>query len=118
MTPTDGAGPPEHPWKVRVVRTFRPHLLWFLLVNGALTAANVYTGAPWWAFWPLAAWGFALMIHFLAQRALTVDEAWVEDRTFDLRTKSYDMGHIDSIRDKPTQSIQSRIEGEPPKAER
>ncbi len=95
------------------MRAFRRHRLAFVLVNGALTAANVYTGAPWWAFWPLLVWALALMIHFLVYRATTVDDAWVEERTLDLREKSYDLGHIDSILKTPAPSIR-RGEGAPP----
>jgi hypothetical protein len=84
---------------------FRRHLQAYVLVNALLTAANVYTGPPWWAFWPLAAWGFVLMVHFLFHRAGAANEAWVEERTQDLRSKSYDLGHIDEIREHPAPSI-------------
>jgi hypothetical protein len=30
-------------------------------------------------------------------KARSVDESWVEERTADLRSKSYDAGHIDDI---------------------
>jgi len=82
------------------VRAFRRHLLAFVVVNVLLTAVNVVMGAPWWAFWPLLAWALALMVHFLVYRAVTVDDAWVDERTQDLRSKSYDLGHIDSIRER------------------
>ena len=96
---------------------FRRHLAAFLLVNGALTVANVYTGAPWWAFWPLIIWAFALMIHFLVYRATTVDDAWVEDRILDLRSKSYDLSHIDSIRERSAPAEEPKT-GAPPSATR
>lgn len=98
----------------RVTRAFRPHLLVYLLVNAALTAANVYTGTPWWAVWPLVVWGLLLMLHFLFHRAASVDDAWVEERTLDLRSKSYDMGHIDDIRGHPSPSIKDEGGGAPP----
>ena len=85
---------------------FRGHLAAFLLVNVGLTAVNVYSGPPWWAFWPLILWGIVLMLHFLVHRAKTVDEAWAEERTLDLRSKSYDAGHIDDIRGHPAPSIE------------
>lgn len=84
---------------------FRRHLLAFIVVNVLLTAANLVTGAPWWAFWPLFVWALALMVHFLFYRASTVDEAWVDERTQDLRSKSYDLGHIDSIRARAGQPV-------------
>lgn len=84
---------------------FRRHLLAYVLVNAVLTGINVAGGAPWWAFWPLVIWGLALMIHFLVHRTATVDDAWVEERTEDLRSKSYDLSHIDNIREHPAPSI-------------
>jgi hypothetical protein len=95
------------------MRAFRRHLLAFVLVNGALTAANVHTGAPWWAFWPLIVWAFALMIHFLLYRAATVEDAWIEERTQELRSKSYDLGHMESIRERAALSAKEGGEDPP-----
>ena len=39
----------------------------------------------------------ALAAHYLFRKSRTVDEAWVEERTADLHSKSYDAGHIDRI---------------------
>jgi hypothetical protein len=85
---------------------FRRHLIAFVLVNVLLTAVNVFTGPPWWAFWPLILWGLVLMLHFLVHRTRAVDESWAEERTLDLRSKSYDAGHIDDIREHPAPSIE------------
>ena len=63
----------------------------------ALIAANWLTGTPWWSFWPLAAWGVVLAVHYLVHKSRTVDEIWVEERTADLHSKSYDAHHIDTI---------------------
>jgi 2TM domain len=87
------------------VSAFRRHALVFVLANALLTGVNVYMGAPWWAFWPLVVWGLALMVHFFFHRAATADEAWVEERALDLRSKSYDLSHIDDIRAHPAPSI-------------
>ncbi len=38
-----------------------------------------------------------LAVHYLIHKARTVDESWVEERTADLHSKSYDAGHIDQI---------------------
>lgn len=100
----EAAGPSPPPESTRAERAFLRHRLAFLLCNGALTVANVVTGSPWWAFWPLIAWGLALMLHFLFYRATTVEDAWVEERTQDLRAKSYDFAHIDSIREQAERS--------------
>lgn len=95
----------------RLVGAFRPHLYIYLAVNAGLTGINVATGAPWWAVWPLVLWGMLLMLHFLYCRATTVDETWVEERTLDLRSKSYDAGHIDDIRNHPARSIEEEGSG-------
>lgn len=63
----------------------------------ALAGTNWRTGGPWWWFWPLAAWGVALAVHYLAYKARAVDERWAETRAADLHSKSYDASHIDSI---------------------
>jgi hypothetical protein len=54
-----------------------------------------------------------VMLHFLIYRASTVDEAWVEERTQDLRSKSYDASHIDEIREHPAPSIEDEAHGAP-----
>ncbi len=76
---------------------WRLHLAAFCAVNSGLHALNFYTGRPWWALWPLLAWGVPLAAHYLVWRARNVDERWVEARTAELRLKSYDRGHIESI---------------------
>lgn len=36
-------------------------------------------------------------VHYLVYKARTTDERWVEERTADLHSKSYDVSHIDRI---------------------
>ena len=69
----------------------------FIAVNGMLTIVNVVIGGGWWAFWPLSVWGVVFFLHLCFVRAVYVDDEWVNDRTDDLRTKSYDLSHIDDI---------------------
>ena len=88
--------------------SFRRHLILFVIVNVLLTAVNIAMGPPWWSFWPLVVWGLGLMVHFLVHRASAVDEAWVEERTQDLRSKSYDASHIDDIKGQPSPSLQEQ----------
>ena len=76
---------------------FRWHAWAYVAGACVLSVANWLTGAPWWSFWPLAGWGIALAGHYLFQKTRTVNEAWVEERTADLHSKSYDAGHIDRI---------------------
>lgn len=63
----------------------------------ALTASYWLSGGPWWSFWLLAAWGVALAAHYLIYKSKVVDEAWAEERSADLHSKSYDAYHIDQI---------------------
>lgn len=80
------------------MRAFRWHLGAFLALNAALTLANVVTGVPWWAFWPLLVTGLALGIHYLLYKAVTVDETWAEERVEELNLKSYDRSHIEELK--------------------
>ena len=73
------------------------HRALFIGLNVVLTVINIYGGAPWWAVWPLLVTGLIYTIHYLLYAALTVDDAWVEERAAELYDKSYDQGHIDSI---------------------
>lgn len=113
-------GPTAAPslWRLRLARTFKQHLVAYVALNVVLTGINIYTGAPWWAVWPLLIWGFLLMLHFLIYRATSVEDAWVEERMLDLRSKSYDMGHIDDIRKHPAPSIKDDKGGSPPSGAR
>jgi hypothetical protein len=76
---------------------FRLHLWAYVLGNAALNVVNGFVGAGWWAFWPLVVWGLALGAHYLFYKSKRVDERWVQERTDDVRSKSYDRAHIDSI---------------------
>lgn len=81
----------------RAARLFRRHAAAFAGVNALLTLVNLYTGRPWWALWPLLAWGLPFAIHYLMYKASRTDERWVEERTEALREKSYDRSHIENI---------------------
>jgi len=80
------------------VSSFRWHVTIFLLLNAALGIANLVTGKPWWAFWPLLASGFLLALHYLGYKTLTVDEPWADERTQELNLKSYDRSHIEDLK--------------------
>jgi len=81
--------------------TFRRHLAAFIAVNVVLNAVNFFLGDSWWAFWPLIIWGVGLAAHYLVYKSRRVDEAWVEERTEDVRSKSYDRAHMDTIEKQP-----------------
>ena len=76
---------------------FRLHLWAFVLVNLALNVANWFRGDDWWAFWPLVVWTLVLSVHYFVYKSRRVSDRWVEERTEDVRSKSYDRAHIDSI---------------------
>jgi hypothetical protein len=89
--------PADRPKSAQAARAFRRHAWAYAIAAGALIAANRATGGGWWSFWPLAVWGVVLGVHYLVHKSRTVDDGWVEERTADLRSKSYDAGHIDTI---------------------
>jgi hypothetical protein len=67
-----------------------------------LSAANWFTGPPWWSFWPLGIWAFVFAAHYLVAKTTTVDDRWTEERTAEVHAKSYDTDHIDRIaKDQP-----------------
>ena len=56
-------------------RAFRWHMLAFVALNTGLNLANVMTGRPWWAFWPLIVTGMLLGLHYLLYKAMTSTSA-------------------------------------------
>jgi hypothetical protein len=82
----------------RLARAFPWHLGAFVAANAALGAANVWTGGPWWGFWPLVATGLLLAVHYLVYKAQAVDERWADARVEELNLKSYDRSHIEDLK--------------------
>ena len=78
-------------------RAFRIHAGAFCAGAAALAGANWLSAGSWWSFWPIAAWSAAFTVHYLVYKARSTDERWAEERAADLRSKSYDASHIDSI---------------------
>jgi hypothetical protein len=76
------------------------HLGIFIALNVALTLANIVTGRPWWAVWPLIISSFVLALHYFLYRATAVDDAWVESRITELNLRSYDRSHIEDIKER------------------
>jgi hypothetical protein len=81
-----------------MVRAFPWHAGIMLAANHVLTGLNAATGGPWWAFWPLAATGLVLGVHYLFYKTAAVDEGWVAERTEELNLKSYDRSHIENLK--------------------
>jgi hypothetical protein len=86
---------------VNARRALRLHVWAFVAGSVLLIALNWLTGGWWWSFWPIAAWAIAFTAHYLVYKARSVDERWVEERTDELHSKSYDAGHIDAIKKDP-----------------
>lgn len=82
---------------------FRAHFWSFVAVNGLVLLAELASGYDLWTFWPVFVWTVALAVHYFIAGAHDLDEAWVEDRVFDLKSRSYDFEHI--------RDIESRIRG-------
>ena len=82
----------------RLGQSLRLHIIAYCVIMGAVLVVNIVIGGRWWSFWPMIAWGFALAVHFFIVRSLQVDEAWVDARSYDLRDRSYDFGHIEDIK--------------------
>lgn len=78
-------------------KTYPWHRAIFIALNAGLTALNLYTGAPWWALWPLVITGGLFTLHYLIYKTTLIDDAWVDERAGDLYDRSYDQGHIDAI---------------------
>ena len=97
-------------------RLFRWHLLVYASVMGVLIIANFIIGGGWLSFWPICAWGLVLAFHFLYYKSVTIDDAWVQERTDDMRLRSYDLSHIHDIEDRVEQrdaSVRPSDEREP-----
>lgn len=75
----------------------RRHRLVFFTAVGGLTLCNVLIGGGWWAFWPVFVWALIYFLHLCLVQATNVNEEWVDERTDELRLRSYDLGHIDDI---------------------
>ena len=79
------------------MRAFRTHAWAFWAGVASLAGANWLSGSPWWSFWPTAAWSIVFGVHFLVHKARTTDERWADERAADLRSKSYDAYHMDTV---------------------
>lgn len=51
-------------------------------------------------FWLPFAFGLPAAVHFFVVATLTVDETWTEERTLDVKIRSYDLGHMEDIRER------------------
>ena len=75
----------------------RIHAVAFVAGVIALAMADYLFSKSWWSLWPIALWSVAFTVHYFYCKALSADEGWAQERAADLRSKSYDASHIDSI---------------------
>ena len=96
--------PPMTPRETSVAtRLYRWHVLAYCVLIGGLTVLNIVVGGGWWSFWPTIAWGMLLALHFFYYKSMTIDEGWAQERTDDLRLRSYDLSHIEDIQERVEQ---------------
>lgn len=76
------------------------HLRLYIVLCGGLTLVNLVTGTGWWSFAPVCGWGILLAVHYFYVRSANVDDDWVQERTEDLRIRSYDLGHITDLEER------------------
>ena len=84
-------------------RNYIPGRLLFprhFLLYGSLTLLMLIAeliGGNWWRFWPMMIWTMLLSIHYFIASTLAIDEDWAAEKATDVRTRSYDFGHIYDI---------------------
>ncbi len=81
----------------RAIRRLRRHILAYAAVNGALFLIDLLTPGPWWSLWPMFGWGVAVAAHWLYVTSANIDDAWVQQRTEDIRLQAHDLGHMEDI---------------------
>jgi hypothetical protein len=83
----------------RRMRRMYLHLIAFSAGVVGLFVSDYFTPGRPWFHWPAMAWGAVMLAHYLYCKSMQVahDEAWADERSRDLRMKSYDLGHIRAI---------------------
>jgi|TARA_B100002003_G_C13601837_1_gene310273 hypothetical protein len=76
---------------------FRYHALVLAITVCLLLSIEWALGARWSLFWPLIIWGLMVSIHYFVSAAFDINEVWADDRVVDVKTRSYDLGHIMNI---------------------
>jgi len=76
------------------------HLVAFAIFVILLFVFRPFEGDTQIYFWLPFAWGLIAAVHFFVVATLTVDEAWTEERTLEVKVRSYDLGHMEDIRER------------------
>ena len=81
-------------------RTLRWHACAYAVGSVVLIVVDFAASEGWWFFWPVLAWGCAVLLHYIHVKTISIDEGWAADRTTEVVGKAYDLSHIESIRDR------------------
>lgn len=100
--------PSEPSFADRVVRLFPAHRLVFIGLLSTLTAGNLWSGPPWWTFWPMIAAAVLFTLHYMILKVVTADESWADRRADEISERSYDLSHVTSITERYTRPPKPR----------
>ena len=103
---------PEAPRTLPAAVHFPLHFKIFVGALALTLIANLGLGAGLPLFWLFAAWAVGLAIHFFVASSMDVNEAWIDDKAEELRSRSYDFDHIRDIRDRIEQRDDSIVHHE------
>ncbi len=81
-------------------RTLRRHAWAYAVCSVVLVVVDFAASEGWWFFWPVLAWGCAVLLHYIHVKSISIDDGWAADRATEVVGKAYDLGHIESIRDR------------------
>lgn len=93
------------------VKLTKFHLVVFIL--GAIILSLVTElGFGVQFFWPVFVWGVIIIIHLMYSISTNIDDKWAIKRADDLVNSSYDLHHIENIRERRTapSSLQQKPE--------
>ena len=88
---------------------FRYHALALASAICLLLSIEWVLGARWPWFWPLIIWGLMVSIHYFFSAAFDINEVWADDRVVDVKTRSYDLGHIMNIEQRIDRNRRRRL---------
>ncbi len=99
--------------KERAFRLARRHGYAYAGVIAVLVVVDWATAGTMWSIWPLLGWGVVFAFHYFYVRSVHVSDDWAEERTQDLRYKSYDLSHIHSIQARHRKGLPRRPNAPP-----
>ena len=76
---------------------FVAHFAVFAITASIILAAEAASGSDWPLFWPVGLWAAALVIHYFVASSYDLDRDWIDERTAEIRGRSYDFDHIENI---------------------